>query len=217
MKVIAIDPGLVNLGVVIVERGGEDDKKFTVLYAEVLNIARKKDSDACKVASLYQHLIFVPPIRDAGVGIVENQNFGQRYGIPDNMLVQFAAGSVLLAMGCKQLIFQDSYDKFSHFGLKPTRKKYKELSKKLAAGLISKYLAADGEFNKKIKENDHLSDAFCMAMSRLCSPQALALEEQQQQAQSQQQQVVPQKQVRILSRPSTSRRSWPSVPCEEAI
>lgn len=216
MKVIAIDPGLRNLGVVIVERK-DDEGKYTVLYADVLDIAKKKDTDACKVASLYQHLIFVPPIHDAGLGVVEDQNFGQRFGIPDNLLVQFAAGTTLLAMGCKKLIFQHSYYKFGHFGLKPPRKKYKEFSKKLAADLIDKYISADGEFNERIKNNDHLSDAFCMAMSRLCAPQA-----QQQQPPVAAQPALPEApqlaaQLKILSRPSTSRRSWPSVPCEAVI
>jgi hypothetical protein len=209
MKVIAIDPGLRNLGIVIVERDEKD--VYTVLYADVLDIAKKKDSDACKVASLYHHLIFVPPIHDAGLGIVEDQNFGQKFGIPDNLLIQFSAGSVLLAMGCKKIVFQPSYYKFKHFGLKPGRKKYKEFSKKLASDLISQYLASDCEFNEKIRLNDHLSDAFCMAMSTLCAPRLpqKQVQQVQQQAQQQEQQQP--------SQPSTSRRSWPSVPCEAVI
>lgn len=168
MKIVSVDPGLRNLGVVVVECEGPNYVK--VLYADVLDVARQRMNDAEKTKAVYKHLGAISEAYGADVALVEDQNFGRQNTNGDNLLTQIAAGMRLLSMDAKELVYRPSYFKFSAFyalrNKDPTLKgRYKEESKVLAANLIKQYNVVGK--TERIGTSDHLSDAFGLAMAVL--------------------------------------------------
>lgn len=170
MKIVSIDPGLRNLGVVVLEKDTSTNK-IAVTYARVLDIARQSDTDSFKTKSLFACLHAIDELQNADIAVVEDNNFGRANTSPDNLLVQAAAGATMLALGARELFYYQSSFKFScFFSLTPSisgrvKGKYKVQSKVLAQNLIESFNVT-GE-TKCITESDHLSDATGLAFAAL--------------------------------------------------
>jgi len=170
MKIVSIDPGLRNLGVVVLQKDSSTNV-ISVAYARVLDIARQSDTDSFKTKSLFACLHAIDELQNADICVVECQNFGRANTSPDNLLIQAAAGATMLSLGAKELLFYQSSFKFScFFSLTPSisgrvKGKFKVQSKALALNLIESFNVT-GE-TKCITESDHVSDAFGLAFAAL--------------------------------------------------
>lgn len=164
MKIVSIDPGLRNLGVVVLQ--GRQ-----VVFAGVLDVARQKDTDSVKTRAVYSRLSAIEAVYHCDLCVIEDNNFGRANTNPDNLLVQAAAGATLLSLGAKELLYYQSSFKFScFFNLTPSftgkvRNKYKVQSRALAQNLIASYNLT-GE-TAGLAESDHLSDALGLGMCAL--------------------------------------------------
>ena len=170
MKIVSIDPGLRNLGVVVLEKDSSTNK-ISVTYARVLDIARQSDTDSFKVKSLSACLHAIEEVHNADVCVVEDNNYGRANTVPDNLLIQSAAGATMLALGARELVFYQSSFKFScFFSLTPSvsgrvKGKFKLQSKVLAQNLVESFNVT-GDV-KCLTESDHLSDSFGLGMAAL--------------------------------------------------
>ena len=170
MKIVSIDPGLRNLGVVVLEKDNSTNK-ISVTYARVLDIARQSDTDSFKVKSLSACLHAIDELQNADICVIEDQVFGMANTKPSNLLVQAAAAATLLSLGAKELLFYQSSFKFScFFALTPSisgrvKGKFKVQSKALALNLIESFNIT-GE-TKCISESDHLADSLGLGMAAL--------------------------------------------------
>lgn len=170
MKIVSIDPGLRNLGVVVLEKDSSTNK-ISVTYANVLDIARQSDTDSFKVKSLSACLHAIEEVHNADIAVIEDNNYGRANTVPDNLLIQAAAGATMLSLGAKELLFYQSSFKFScFFALTPSisgrvKGKFKLQSKVLAQNLVESF-NIQGD-TKCITESLHLCDSLGLAMAAL--------------------------------------------------
>jgi Holliday junction resolvasome RuvABC endonuclease subunit len=175
LVVLALDPGLRNLGAVIV---GVKDKKVTLVFSGVFHVAYQKEAQAQKVQALAMVVKMIPGIEHTDLLVVENQNFGKYRSTPDNLGLQWglAAAVIANANGKKPvaLEFQDSkhksavFKKFEFTRAEGGRNATKNFSMGLARWLCCKvFKFNESAENKKLYTVDHLADAFGMAITTL--------------------------------------------------
>lgn len=181
--IIGIDPGLYNLGVVVLSFDRLGTGRVKVLQCQNYKVDRPgKTLTARGIQAHYAQSIAwiittqIVAIKKASIVVVENQDFGRNSKTNTTMVgVQWLTGGFISAMaenpGCK-LIFLDSLSKFTPFKETPyhipkhgsyaIRNKTKARSLGLAAFLIREYKVQD---SGNICDVDHTADAFGMAMA----------------------------------------------------
>jgi hypothetical protein len=173
MKIVSIDPGGRNCGIVVLEcKDGEP----TILIADLKSIAYKKDSMLHKIKQTKQ--VLRPYIQGADVVVVENQNFGKRHSTIDNVIFQTVIMSMGLECGAEVAVLdsRSKKNKFEKYGFNPQlpsqpkkkKRKYnqsrsfgKKYARELAFFLSSRMQAASDDLH--IAGCEHRSDALCLA------------------------------------------------------
>jgi Holliday junction resolvasome RuvABC endonuclease subunit len=182
-KVVGFDPGTVNLGVVVVkycvERGYRvtHSKMYKVTSAryQIPGVTRKKRQVQAGYCSGIARSLKKTKSNflDADICAVENQNFGEKKTRLLYHGIQWGVAGYVSALSTDcHVSFIDSATKFAHFKKleleieagKSGRNKTKDKSMALASSLIKEYSVSGA---RGIPDNNHLSDAFGVAMCAL--------------------------------------------------
>jgi hypothetical protein len=179
MKILTIDPGGRNCGVVILEC--KDGYPPCAITADLVSIAYRKDSMVVKVRQTRK--VLAKYFVNVDVVVVENQNFGKRNSTIDNVIFQSVIMSMALENGAQVVVLdsRSKKNKFEKYGFVPSggepkkkkrkhntsRKLGKRYARDLAAFLCSR--AANDVDNVRITACEHRSDALCLAAVYLLS------------------------------------------------
>lgn len=180
MKILSIDPGGRNCGVVLVECDGNGYNPV-VRTADLVSIAYRKDTMVTKVeqtrAVLGQYFVDVDTV------VVENQNFGKRNSTIDNVIFQSVIMSLAMEKGAHVVVLdsRSKKNKFEKYGFvshtegkhtaKKQRRKTKRKIGKLYAQRLADFLCSHMRVYTEgdISGCEHRSDALCLAAVHLLS------------------------------------------------
>lgn len=163
MRVLSIDPGLVNFGVVLLHG-------HKVVRACVHKVGNLKDTWEKKLLGIAEALENY--LHDFDVVVIENNIFGRKHTSPDNAFVQAAVAGYVKANGIP-VAFMNPKHKFNFaFAQKQDIKQhsfpnFKQKSLFIAQKLLEKecVLCKDVHMRVLISSVDHLSDALCQGLA----------------------------------------------------